>query len=732
MDWQVFPYTVPFYVGVALLFILGATAWRFRPAPTAVLTACLVWGISLWSIPYALGLGSTDLTVKTWFSKLEYFSIVFVPPVWLALAVVYTGRERWITRKRIALFAIVPITTLALVLTNELHHLIWREIALAPSGPFLLWEAEYGIAFWIYAAFSYGMMLFGIFVLLQSMIGATRLFQIQALSLIATAFAPLFGNLIYISGLTPFPRYLVSLTFFFAAAGFVWLLFRSQFVTLLPIARTWVLDTMSDGMLVLDDRDRIVDTNPAARALAGKEAAALIGRPVQEAFKGVLSQEPEWSARPVQEVSYTKDGQTQVIELRTSPVFDAKNQPRGRIVVLHDITVRKEAEDVLRRGREELERRVEERTKDLRDATEQIQESRHRLVSAQEEVRKDVAQQLHGPVQNRLLVVQYQLNDAIDALKEGKPGATEAVQKSVALLDEIVTRDLRAAMQRLHPSLIRINLLVALQEMAQRFQNNFRVEVRGIETTGRAQELWRTGLPERLRLAIYRVTEEALTNVLKHSGATEASVVLDNPRGGGVTVTISDNGRGFDTAAMKPGFGTLSMRDYCGAEGGTLTMESRPGQGSAVVARFPKPADARAVPDSLPETARPHGARGSATKVTTILLVDDQPDFCAYLLGMLKPHSDLRVVGVGYNGEEAVRLAKEHQPDAVLMDVEMPRMDGVKASREIRAALAETKVILMSARHEREFLEAAKAAGALDFIPKLELSAARLREALKR
>ena len=586
-------------------------------------------------------------------------------------------------------------------------------------------------------------MLFGIFVLLQSMIGATRLFQVQALSLIATAFAPLFGNLLYISGLTPFPRYLVSLTFFFAAAGFVWLLFRSQFVTLLPIARTWVLDTMSDGMLVLDDRDRIVDTNPAARALAGKEAAALTGRPVQEAFKGFLPQEPEWNARPVQEVSYTKDGHTQVLELRTSPVFDAKNKPRGRIVVLHDITVRKEAEAVLRRGREELERRVEERTKDLRDATRQVQESRHRLVSAQEDVRKDVAQQLHGPVQNRLLVVQYQLNDAIEALKAGKPGALELVQKSVALLDEIVTRDLRAAMQRLHPSLIRINLLVALQELAKRFENTFHVEVRAIETTRRSQELWRTGLPEQLRLAIYRVTEEALTNVLKHSGATTASVVLDHPRDGEVTVTISDDGRGFDTAAMKPGFGTLSMRDYCGAEGGSLTMEGHPGRGATVVARFPQPPDPKAVArlaEKMPRPgelesggeARKRSANGPATGQTTLLLVDDQPDFCAYLLEMLKPHRDLRVVGVGHNGEEAVRLAKEHQPDAVLMDVEMPRMDGVRATREIQAALGETKVILMSARHEEEFLQEAKAAGARDFIPKIELSAARLREALRR
>jgi CheY-like chemotaxis protein len=181
---------------------------------------------------------------------------------------------------------------------------------------------------------------------------------------------------------------------------------------------------------------------------------------------------------------------------------------------------------------------------------------------------------------------------------------------------------------------------------------------------------------------------------------------------------------------MKPGYGTQVMQDFCSAEGGSVAIQSAPGRGATITAKFPKPRDARAPmpPEVLPPRQASRGT--SPARVTTVLLVDDQPDFCAYLLELFKPHADLRIAGIGHDGQEAVRLAGTHQPDAILMDVEMPRKDGLTAAREIRAISPETIVILMSARHDADFAGEAKAAGAAAFIPKRDLSMARVREAL--
>jgi signal transduction histidine kinase len=94
---------------------------------------------------------------------------------------------------------------------------------------------------------------------------------------------------------------------------------------------------------------------------------------------------------------------------------------------------------------------------------------------------------------------------------------------------------------------------------------------------------------------MYRVVEEASNNVLKHAKATKVTVKLDRPGEDLISMTVQDNGQGFDIQATTPGFGILAMQDYCTAMGGTLEVQSQVGKGTIVIASFPfaqKPAGA--------------------------------------------------------------------------------------------------------------------------------------------
>ena len=84
----------------------------------------------------------------------------------------------------------------------------------------------------------------------------------------------------------------------------------------------------------------------------------------------------------------------------------------------------------------------------------------------------------------------------------------------------------------------------------------------GEEDDPDAAKLWQTGLPEEIRLAAYRIAEKALTNVQKHSMATKVDVRLARSEDGSATITIRDNGRGFDPEKATLSFGILSMRDF--------------------------------------------------------------------------------------------------------------------------------------------------------------------------
>ena len=94
-------------------------------------------------------------------------------------------------------------------------------------------------------------------------------------------------------------------------------------------------------------------------------------------------------------------------------------------------------------------------------------------------------------------------------------------------------------------------------------------------------------MSEELRLAIYRVVEEALNTVRKHASATRVGLTLDRPTLDRITVSIQDNGRGFDMSRTELGIGILSMQDSCGVVGGTLEIYTSLGNGATIVGSFP-------------------------------------------------------------------------------------------------------------------------------------------------
>ena len=243
------------------------------------------------------------------------------------------------------------------------------------------------------------------------------------------------------------------------------------------------------------------------------------------------------------------------------------------------------AEEGQRTAKDYLELRVEARTAELAKVTEELELSRRRIVGTQEKLRKAVVQQLHGPVQNRLILVAHRLHIAQETLESDSAESAKQISIAEDLLRTITQDELRSVMRRLHPSLIQMSLEASLRSLAEEFESSFRVE---IHASGREQ-LWHAGMPEELRLAIYRVAEEALSNVLKHSAATEVDLhLLDRTaEDDAVALEVRDNGHGFDVKTTGPGFGILTMQDYCGAAGGRLVVESKPGGGTKISASFP-------------------------------------------------------------------------------------------------------------------------------------------------
>ncbi len=207
---------------------------------------------------------------------------------------------------------------------------------------------------------------------------------------------------------------------------------------------------------------------------------------------------------------------------------------------------------------------------------EELEEPRQRIVGAQESLRKATAEALHGPVQNRLLLASRRLAQAAGA---AQGDAAPAVQQARALIDGVISMDLRSVIRQLHPSVIRLSTATALRSLVERYSGELEVGIKVDPSIEEAERAGVASLPEPVRLTPYRVAEDALNNVLKHAATTKASVWLGMPTADGLILTVEDNGRGFDVEGAQLGMGILSMRDYCGSQGGALAVESEINRG---------------------------------------------------------------------------------------------------------------------------------------------------------
>jgi signal transduction histidine kinase len=214
----------------------------------------------------------------------------------------------------------------------------------------------------------------------------------------------------------------------------------------------------------------------------------------------------------------------------------------------------------------------------------ELEESRKRIVGAQEALRKEAADALHGPVQSRLVLASHRIRQALKGASEEDMGR---IQEAGALIDDVINMDLRVLIQHLHPSVIMLNTATALRSLADGYAGELDVNVDVDHVMLQEASVGTSSLPEAARLTLYRVAENALTNVLKHAGATRASIWLGMPTPGGVFLTIEDDGCGFDVESTPAGVGILTMQDYCGARGGALEIDSAVGRGTRVTAFVP-------------------------------------------------------------------------------------------------------------------------------------------------
>ena len=487
-----------------------------------------------------------------------------------------------------------------------------------------------------------------------------------------------------------------------------------------------LLENAAQGIVSVDDAGTILMANRACETMFGWPPGGLVGHLVEILVPPALRDQhvehraafgsashARAMAAGLEVLGQRKDGSRFPIEVHLTRV----STPDGghAIAFISDITERWQAERELAESHAALQ----ERTTELERRTAQLSGLASELTLTEQRARERLAKMLHDGLQQSLFSASLKL----EQLKMNLPGAaTRLLEEARAEIGEAIDAARTLSFELAPPEVIAARLAPAVTWLADRMWTKYGLHVRVTADAGADVDR------KDVRMLLFESLREILFNVVKHGHVDSAEVSLAAGADDMLVISVIDRGAGFDLAALDDGrtanigLGLLSIRERLAWLGGRLEIESSPGRGAQFRLVSPRLSFRRSLSDDA--TARGVSAPPSApTGPLTfprlrILLADDHPGTLSALRSALSQYPELDVIGDAGNGVDAIAQAKALRPDVVLMDVSMPVMDGVDATRSIHDELPSIKVIGLSAAEKTPDPHPIELAGAVAYFQK--------------
>jgi len=365
------------------------------------------------------------------------------------------------------------------------------------------------------------------------------------------------------------------------------------------------------------------------------------------------------------------------------------------------------------------------RTIELEQRTEQLSRLASDLTLAEQHAREQLAKTLHDGLQQLLVGAALNLERHVNREAQRGTGPDELLVRAKGHLDAASAAARSLSLELFPPALHGSGLPAALTWLAERTRNQY-----GLVVEVFADPLANSDRKD-VRTLLFESVRELLFNAVKHAQVDRVTIDLSLDQDDALCITVADQGIGFDPAGLverakagKAGWGLFSIRERLTLLGGRFDIESAPGQGTRFRLVAPRgeaqggiDADRRASRVAT-RAALQDGVGSPALRALKILVVDDHAGVRRVFRELLQERPEFDVVGEAADGLEAIAGAHTLRPDVILMDVSMPVMDGVEATRRIRAELPFIQILGLSTQLRTDELHAIELVGAAGFYTK--------------
>ncbi|HEX9012305.1 MAG TPA: histidine kinase N-terminal 7TM domain-containing protein, partial [Anaerolineaceae bacterium] len=327
--------------------------------PGAAMFAGFLLALAVYTLGYSFELASLNLPTMLFWNRIEYLGILTFPALYLVFVIQYTGHARWLTPRALVLLFAVPTAVLALKLTDGLHHLVYATVRVNETSPIPLLVFTAGPGYWVYAVFNSLCILSGIGLLWRQRRHVLPVYQREIHFMLGIATIPMLVYVFYLAGFHPIPAMqgldYNPFVYTLWGAGAAWGMFQFRVFDLTPLAREVLIESIRDGVVVVDGYHRIADANPAGRRIFGwKDGHSWDD--IRKVVPGLPEiTDPSLGDHIAFETRLESEGAVHYYDIDISPLKDGTRELVGHLIVLHEITRRKQVEQQLQQARDAAE-----------------------------------------------------------------------------------------------------------------------------------------------------------------------------------------------------------------------------------------------------------------------------------------------------------------------------------------------------------------------------------------